>query len=272
MSKNIKKLFLLVFLLLVNLLAWSEAPIFTSAKNEAGGFTIFVENKNIYPITIKLKPEVENMIADFDEEHLFVVPAKKENYKLTTFTIERPGKKYSYKYKYWYITGDATSLPNTSFVYQLPFTKGQSFKVYQGYNGNFSHQGKRELDFTMPVGTPINAARGGLVIEIVQTNNQSCPQQECSKYNNYIKILHDDGTIASYLHIKQNSSRVQVGQQITINTPIAESGNVGWTSGPHLHFSVSKPAFNESGTIDTKFSILASPAPQLLKEAESYSW
>ena len=44
-------------------------------------------------------------------------------------------------------------------VFDLPFENGQKFKISQGYNGAFSHQNENALDFDMPIGTKILAAR-----------------------------------------------------------------------------------------------------------------
>ena len=56
---------------------------------------------------------------------------------------------------------------------------------------------------------------------------------------NYVSILHDDGTVSSYLHLKNglnttlpNGSRVKQGDYLGI---VASSGN---STGPHLHFSI----------------------------------
>ncbi len=264
--------FSFLFLLFTSFLVWGETPVLSYEKNDKGGFSIFVENNNVYPVTLKIKPELENMLAEYDNEHLFIVPAKEKKYYLTTFNIDKAGKKYSFKYNYNFVIGDASLPLNKSFIYQLPFAKGESFKLFQGYNGSFSHQGKKELDFSMPVGTRIFAARDGMVIEVVDINNKGCPEKDCVKFNNYIKILHDDGTIAHYLHIKQNSSLVKTGQLIKKNNPIAESGNVGWSSGPHLHFSITKPGFEQEEGVETKFLILGSEQPIVLKEGEYYSW
>jgi Peptidase family M23 len=56
---------------------------------------------------------------------------------------------------------------------------------------------------------------------------------------NYVSILHDDGTVSSYLHMKSgfvtdlpNGTRVKQGDYLGI---VASSGN---STGPHLHFSI----------------------------------
>ena len=59
---------------------------------------------------------------------------------------------------------------------------------------------------------------------------------------NIVRILHDDGSIALYAHLNWNSIRVKPGDKVRAGQYIADSGNTGFTSGPHLHFAVQRNA------------------------------
>ena len=58
-------------------------------------------------------------------------------------------------------------------MYQLPYAPGNRFKVTQGYNGSFSHKGSNQyaIDWQMPEGTPVYAARGGVVVRTKDDSN-----------------------------------------------------------------------------------------------------
>src|SRR5262249_30845 len=56
--------------------------------------------------------------------------------------------------------------------------------------------------------------------------------------SNGIQIRHADNSVASYWHIHQGGARVRKGQRVKQGDVIAESGNVGFSTSPHLHFSV----------------------------------
>jgi murein DD-endopeptidase MepM/ murein hydrolase activator NlpD len=55
-----------------------------------------------------------------------------------------------------------------------------------------------------------------------------------------VAIQHGDGTITLYGHV--NQMFVSVGQAVTTGEQIAEVGNRGHSTGPHLHIEVTTPA------------------------------
>jgi len=97
--------------------------------------------------------------------------------------------------------------------------------VTSGFGGRWGtvHQG---LDVAAPIGTPIHVPMGGVVIS-------SGP---ASGFGMWVRVQHSDGTITVYGHI--NRSFVQVGQRVAAGQVIAETGNRGQSTGPHLHIGV----------------------------------
>jgi len=126
--------------------------------------------------------------------------------------------------------------------YLLPFENGNTFFVSQGNGGAFSHSdeaGYYAYDFMVACGTPIVASRGGTVDLVIDSNNGNHLSGQSS--NNLVYISHgDDGTTARYLHIQQGGALVKEGDEVVQGQTIARSGNVGYSTGPHLHFAVSK--------------------------------
>ena len=59
-----------------------------------------------------------------------------------------------------------------------------------------------------------------------------------SSPHNFVRIVHDDGTMALYAHLKSEGVLVRVGQRVRKAEAIGLSGNTGFTTGPHLHFAV----------------------------------
>ena len=129
-------------------------------------------------------------------------------------------------------------------LYSLPYASNKSYRVLQGFGSRFSHTGLEEfaLDIDMPVGTPVHAARAGMVAEVEESHNRGCWDDGCGKYANFIVIRHSDGTTGEYYHLRKGGSVVDVGDTVTQGQKIGYSGNTGHTTMPHLHFAVYCPA------------------------------
>lgn len=124
----------------------------------------------------------------------------------------------------------------------LPPLRAPRPRIDQGFGGNFSHndeQNRYALDFAADIGTPVFAARAGTVMQVESDFSKAGLKQE--KYGgraNFIRILHDDGSMALYAHLATHGVHVRVGQRVVAGQQIGLSGNTGFTTGPHLHFAV----------------------------------
>lgn len=127
---------------------------------------------------------------------------------------------------------------DTSFVYHLPYETGKQYLLVQGYFSRFSHKERAALDFKMKRGTPVTAARGGVVIRVKQDGNRGGWNKKYRPDGNVVVIQHDDGTKAGYWHLQHNSVLVQVGDTVVQDQHIALSGKTGYALFPHLHFIV----------------------------------
>lgn len=145
--------------------------------------------------------------------------------------------------KSWKYGFPSQTKTDPNYIYELPFEKNKQFKVNQSYQGKHSHaQGSESefsIDFGMPEGTTVCAARAGKVIVIRDDATEGGDNRELYEdCANAVIVRHNDGTYATYLHLKASSATVKLGQNVNAGTPIAQSGNTGWSTTPHLHFSV----------------------------------
>lgn len=122
----------------------------------------------------------------------------------------------------------------------------------------------------MPEGTPILAAREGVVASVVQNNNETCLREECKKMSNYILIYHSDGSFAEYAHIQCNGAFVTVGDTVIKGEVIAISGCMGYAKVPHPHFVWFLPDFEKRRTVTTKFRIGKGSTFAYLAEDKTY--
>jgi murein DD-endopeptidase MepM/ murein hydrolase activator NlpD len=138
--------------------------------------------------------------------------------------------------------------PGPNCYYRLPWNGGDAFKVSQGNNTTFTHKGwgKYAFDFDMPSNETIQAARGGTVTFVEESLSQNCdpaldedpddPEGWCP--GNELRIKHQDGTFSRYIHMPEDGVFVDVGDEVKRGDEIADVGNTGYSTDPHLHFEV----------------------------------
>ena len=119
-----------------------------------------------------------------------------------------------------------------------------SVRIQQAWNGAFSHgdeENRHAVDFAVPAGTAVLAARDGVVMQSESGFAEAAPgedEDELVARANFIRILHDDGTMALYAHLQTGGVLVRLGQHVRRGQAIGLSGNTGRSTAPHLHFVV----------------------------------
>ena len=127
-----------------------------------------------------------------------------------------------------------------AYVYRLPYGEGESFPIIQGYGAKLSHRGAERftVDFGMPTGTVVRAARDGVVVLVEDSHDGGCAREDCGDQANFVVLLHPDGTTGEYFHLERGSALVRVGEGVERGQALARSGNTGFSTTPHLHFGV----------------------------------
>ena len=150
----------------------------------------------------------------------------------------------SVSYRFAYLPGDPGSRHNPRDGYRAPFSAGQDFPITQAYPAAVTHDtpdSEYAIDIAMPIGTDILAARSGIVFEVAGHNFKGgINRTENAHSANFVRVLHNDGTFAVYAHLNWDSVRVRPGDYVVAGQYIADSGNTGFSSGPHLHFAVQR--------------------------------
>jgi murein DD-endopeptidase MepM/ murein hydrolase activator NlpD len=172
--------------------------------------------------------------------------------------------------------GDPFAEP-TNYAYGLPYPAGLAFRVGQGFRGAQTHTGANEfaVDFNCPVGTPVLAMRPGVVI----VTNASALYGGTTSYHmdwkqgNFVLLLHDDGTIAHYVHLAPDGVLVKAGQRVERGEQIGVSGETGFATGPHLHVDVSTSAREgDSRSFPFRFAVAPGRDEEPVEGQEYSAW
>lgn len=203
-----------------------------------GSVSFVAKNLQPYSVTVSLRVRGTNLSGTPNPVTITIPPEQART--LLQMRPRNPARKTSYRYYFDWAIGDRRAEHDDDYVYAFPYEQGKRYRVVQGYGSRFSHTGleKFTVDFDMPVGTAVHAAREGVVARVVEEHDRGCWETGCGKYANFIVVMHDDGTTGEYYHLQQNGALVEVGDEVVAGQQIGLSGNTGHTALPHLHFAV----------------------------------
>ncbi|MFC3550964.1 peptidoglycan DD-metalloendopeptidase family protein [Lysobacter cavernae] len=209
-------------------------------ENDGDRYLAWADNRLSGPIEVQLDFSRANNITGEPRLPARTTVAPRGSTLVAVLSTEDPGRGGDFELHMDSLPGDPSARPR-NVDYLLPLQQ-RSFRIDQGYGGQFSHsdsQNRYAVDFAAQIGTPVLAARDGVVMQVESDFDKAGLNLE--KYGgraNFVRILHDDGSMTLYAHLKADGALVRLGQRVRAGQQIGLSGNTGFTTGPHLHFAV----------------------------------
>lgn len=214
------------------ILVAGDSPVQLSVEKEAGVARIIAHNSAAVPVTVKLElTEQANLHTD---QALPVAATVQPGSEQTILMLERVDHSlpWSYRYRWNWTEGAIEPKPEPATETRpavgadllLPYSPGFAFQVGDRLDDDPSHNEPEAIDWVIPAGTQVNAARGGTVATIGTGSD------------GFLKILHEDGTIGCYGGLEK--VRVRFGD------PVERGELLGLVATPevfrtaHLHFHV----------------------------------
>lgn len=238
-----KKFFLPFFLFLLSSLYSQELKLFYEYPPE-GGVVLKGTLEAVVPVYAEITfPRLENLQPSVPTPYRVLFQPGDSERELIFLEVIDPQESYRFSYRYQYILGDpSVYVEENHSPYFFPWANGEKRYLSQGYFGAFSHRDAYALDFNMDIGSPIFAAKGGIVTRVKEDSRRGGPSSSYSDQGNLIEIFHpQEGIFTSYVHLDYQGSLVEVGQVVQTGDPIGFSGNTGFSTGPHLHFEAYRP-------------------------------
>lgn len=209
-------------------------------ENSDDAYLAWADNTLAGPIEVMLQlSRGDNVMGEPALPARATVPARGSVLVSRLGTID-PARGGRSEFRLEVVPGDPNAKPR-DVEYGFPL-QTHALRIEQGWGGRFSHndaQNRHAVDFAAEIGTPVLAARDGTVMQVESDFDKAGLNTE--KYGgraNFVRIVHDDGTMAMYAHLETDGVLVRVGQQVRRGQQIGLSGNTGFTTGPHLHFAV----------------------------------
>jgi murein DD-endopeptidase MepM/ murein hydrolase activator NlpD len=178
-----------------------QNALLTNTKNTEANYQSILNQK------IAQRKAFEQELLDFEAQLRIAIDP-------TSIPASRPGV----------LAWPMASVRITQYFGNTPFATANA-QVY----GGGGHNG---IDLGAPIGTPIMSAETGVVVDTGDTD-LTCPNASWGKW---ILVRHNNGLSTLYAHLSVIS--VAPGQAVKRGQTIGLNGNTGFSTGPHLHFTV----------------------------------
>ena len=183
-------------------------------------------------LLIQMAKEYESMSAEYAdyeamEDELSAQIAKSETDYFNALSREEAARIAAAAKNNTSSSGSSGSASASGFVFPLAYatkiTDAYGYRIHPLSGTKKWHNG---VDFAAGEGTAIYATKAGTVTSA--TYNEA--------YGNMVTINHGDGYSSLYGHM--TNYIVSVGDTVSAGQTIGYVGSTGWSTGPHLHFTI----------------------------------
>ncbi len=227
-------------------------PFRLDAEQRGVSHYLVATNDGYAPVTAKIDVTGSNIAGIEIWPQVTVIPAR-STVSVGQISAASSSAGYRFESRYFIQIGVIHAHVSPETTYRLPYPDGHGYGVLQAPGGPVTtHTDQRSahaIDFDLPEGTPVVAARDGVVVEVVTGHTFGKLDPALKGMDNHVAIVHADGTVSEYAHLQSGPYVVHPGQKVAAGTVLGYSGNTGYSSGPHLHFAVVKPVLGADGKL-----------------------
>lgn len=227
---------LVTLLLAHSAIAAPTYPFLVETEKTSDGHRVVARNQGPAPVSVRVAtPMAVNVTPDRPFPVYAVVPP---NGQLIIGSLRAtiPGVSYSFQTQSAHILGNFNVRQHPDAQYRLPVRDGRVARIDQAAGGvittHTSPESQYAVDIPLPEGTPIVAARDGMVIAAEAGQSEGGKRLDLLTKANVVRILHFEGTIGEYAHLAPGGVFVYPGQRVRAGDEIGLAGSTGYSSGP----------------------------------------
>ena len=196
-------------------------PIKVEVNDNNGVETFNAENNSWFPYQIEIKFEgLDNLSPPMSSYKDVVLPGKRTLLRLKVRDPKSPhGVSYSFKYR----IGNPHEKADTNFEYLFPLCEGKTINFFEFANGKDILFYKNI--FKLNEGDTVSCMRKGIVTSIISSGDYYDRINDKST----VEVLHEDGTVATYIFPGQSKTLVTPGEKVYPLEPlftVQDAGNL----------------------------------------------
>ena len=218
-----------------------RSPVFAASAARVNGTGFLLRNRLHAPVTIDVKlVALDNAVLKVDmPDRVTLNPLESRQITIihNVDLLHRGLADFSYHAS----VGDVAAIPDRGYVYAWPLAEKHRSRISQMPGGPTHREAFSQyaIDIAVTEGTPVIAARAGVVVFLEDRYFESgFDRDEYKDKANHVRVLHEDGSMATYAHLSPDSVDLEPGQRVAVGDVLGRSGNTGYSSGPHLHFAI----------------------------------
>jgi hypothetical protein len=263
----------------------AKIELFIQTTDKGRNLSVLLGTRDIKPFMEMLGNSFAKEVPKEEIDRIKQI-VEKTNYGLVVWSPEKYGEMGGFYEIFGKATTEMEIDPNVKLEWPAPSANLSSPFGYRMLEGKRDLHGG--IDFALDIGTPVYAAADGVIVHVftdcpnvkincitaseIERQNAGC---ECnSGLGNYVVIEHTFGTKTYYTFYAHLSKvNVKLDQKVTSGQKIAESGNSGYSTGPHLHFELAdyvRPDFIKSDVYAKNPCFYLPQAPQKCSSEEGY--
>lgn len=161
----------------------------------------------------------------------------------------------NYSYRYTFVKGNIFGKSKVDPIYLVPVSEGTEVTgmMMTHLENTIRPDAKNDMyvgvSFQFDDETEIVAPRKGIIVEMEMDREEGKENLAFDRGENFIEILHPDGTISKIMVLKGNSQKVELGDEVIPGQVLAISGGQNYQNGRHVRMTVTKVEKDSKGKL-----------------------